>query len=631
MKSQYPMIPTLRTVRAREGFAILTFSMVLVSSLDGDVIDASLKVRLNFDAAPVGDVIADTSPAGGHPGTNSLATWAASESGRTGVMGFDGTAPSQITIAATPDLDSTVGTIAFWMKSPISPNPEAIIFDRRETPGSGGEVFYQATNGHVSNQAEADGRARANEQTTGASLTDDQWHHFAYVYDQSATGSATLFVDGLLEVTKANSLAWSWNPNQQIELGKSHDAYWSGYTGFLDDFRIYDRPLTSAEVANIVGLAPAPQIVLSASGQPADLTIIDKDTASFTVTATLLNGDPAQLSYQWQKDGVDIPNATSATYAFTATTADNSKKFRVRLTAPGAANVISNEVTLTVVPEVVLIYNFDSAPVGDVIVDSTPNAAKHDGVNVGATWVANEDGRTGVMAFDGTLPSQITIAPAPEFDVGRGTIAFWMKSPISPSPEAIIFDRRETPGSGGEVIYQAPDGHINNQAEAAGRARANEQTTAESLTDDQWHHFAYVYDQSATGSVTFYVDGVLAVTKTNSRAWSWNPAQQIELGKSHDAYWSGYTGSLDEFRMYNRVLSASEISQLAGSSALPVLNISVSGNTVTLSWSGSGFVLQENNTLRNPPGWTNVLNGSTSPVVVQISTTGVHFFRLSKP
>ena len=82
-----------------------------------------------------------------------------------------------------------------------------------------------------------------------------------------------------------------------------------------------------------------------------------------------------------------------------------------------------------------------------------------------------------------------------------------------------------------------------------------------------WHHFAYLYDQSATGSVTFYVDGVLAVTKTNSRAWSWNPAQQIELGKSHDAFWSGYTGSLDEFRIYNRVLSASEISQLAGSSA----------------------------------------------------------------
>ena len=78
----------------------------------------------------------------------------------------------------------------------------------------------------------------------------------------------------------------------------------------------------------------------------------------------------------------------------------------------------------------ILIYSFDSAPVGDVIVDSTPNAAKHDGVNVGATWVASEDGRTGVMGFDGTLPSQITIAPAPDLDLGRGTIAFWMKSPI---------------------------------------------------------------------------------------------------------------------------------------------------------------------------------------------------------
>ena len=83
MKSKHPTIPTLKTVRAREGLAILMFGLALGRPLEADVIDASLKVRLNFDAAPVGDVIADTSPAGGHPGTNSLATWAASESGRT--------------------------------------------------------------------------------------------------------------------------------------------------------------------------------------------------------------------------------------------------------------------------------------------------------------------------------------------------------------------------------------------------------------------------------------------------------------------------------------------------------------------------------------------------------------------
>jgi len=167
----------------------------------------------------------------------------------------------------------------------------------------------------------------------------------------------------------------------------------------------------------------------------------------------------------------------------------------------------------------------DAAPVNDQIVDSTTNAVKHPGVNVGATWVANEAGHNGVMSFDGTVPSQITIAPAPELNSALGTIAFWFKSALvtpDPNPCAILFDHREPPGSGGDVLYQSEGGQLNNQAEAAGRARANAQTTSADLTDGNWHHFAYVYDQSAAGSDSFYVDGALDTKSTNSQAWAWN-------------------------------------------------------------------------------------------------------------
>src|SRR5437868_485231 len=74
------------------------------TTLRADVIDDSLKVRFNFDAAPVNDVIVDTSPAAGHPGANNLANWVASEDGRTGVMHFDPAAPSQIVLPAATDL-----------------------------------------------------------------------------------------------------------------------------------------------------------------------------------------------------------------------------------------------------------------------------------------------------------------------------------------------------------------------------------------------------------------------------------------------------------------------------------------------------------------------------------------------
>src|SRR5258708_3035791 len=226
--------------------------------LVADVIDASLVLRFNFDAAPVGGVIADTSPAGGHPGANTSAAWAATEGTRTGVMSFDGTVPSQITVAPPAYFNSWVGAITFWMKSSLvtpSPNPYAIIFDRRETPGGGGDLLYQGPDGKLADQAEAASRAKANALTTAANVTDGKWHHIAYIYDQSASGSISLFVDGLLDVSGVNTRAWSWVQSQQIAIGTSPDTFWSGFTGFLDDFRIYKRALTAAEGANIAGFA----------------------------------------------------------------------------------------------------------------------------------------------------------------------------------------------------------------------------------------------------------------------------------------------------------------------------------------------------------------------------------------
>jgi hypothetical protein len=584
MTAKQRFFPSNTFARILFSLGLLALPLGMPFHLRADVIDASLKVRFNFDAAPVADAIADTSPAAGHPGANNSAQWAATEGGRNGVMNFDGTIPAQITVPAAADLNSNVGAITFWMESSLvtaNPNAYAIIFDRRS---QGGDVIYQEPAGHLANQAQQASGGGANSQTTTASLTDGKWHHIAYVYDQGPSGSLSFYVDGVLDVSGPNSLSWSWPPAQEIEIGASHDSFWSGYTGFLDDFRIYNRALTASEVANIAGLSATPQIVISASGQPQDQTVAVKDTPSFTVKATLLNGDPAQLHYQWQKDQVNIPNATSSTYSFPAAATDSGAKFRVQITAPGAATVTSAEATLMVVPESTLIYSFDAEPVGDVIVDSTPDSIKHDGLNVGATWQASEAGRNGVMNFDGTLPSQITIAPASELDSSRGTIAFWMKSDLvtpDPNPYAILFDRRETPGSGGDVIYQGPDGHLANQAEAVDRTGANAQSTTGNLTDGQWHHFAYLYDQSAGGSVSFYVDGVLNTTKVNARAWAWNPDQEIELGKSHDSFWSGFTGFLDEFRIYNRVLSASEIAQLAGLGPQPQIVISRQPESLT--------------------------------------------------
>ena len=50
--------------------------------------------------------------------------------------------------------------------------------------------------------------------------------------------------------------------------------------------------------------------------------------------------------------------------------------------------------------------------------------------------------------------------------------------------------------------------------------------------------------------------------------WSWPAGQPIEIGVSHDGYWKKLNGQMDDFRIYNRVLTDSEISSIYTSDAL---------------------------------------------------------------
>ena len=78
--------------------------------------------------------------------------------------------------------------------------------------------------------------------------------------------------------------------------------------------------------------------------QPADLTVTAGQPASFTVAAT----GTAPLAYQWQRNGVDIAEATGTTYSIVTTVlGDSGAVFRAVVTN-AAGSATSNNATLTV-------------------------------------------------------------------------------------------------------------------------------------------------------------------------------------------------------------------------------------------------------------------------------------------
>jgi hypothetical protein len=210
---------------------------------------------------------------------------------------------------------------------------------------------------------------------------------------------------------------------------------------------------------------------------------------------------------------------------------------------------------------------------GGIIQDTKPAGTPHDGFNSGATWLASSGPdatfpapitRTGVEQFSAAVGSQITVPPNPDFDSTTGTICFWMRAnaPVpGPGEEAaIIFDRRT---DNGIVITLSDGGAIFVQS-----AGATSSATAGYLPDNNWHFVAVTYQQVVDGQIQIFVDGTLTGLGINTAAWSWPTGQQIELGRSHDGYWKRYDGQLDDFRIYNRILTDTELGQIYSSDAL---------------------------------------------------------------
>jgi fibronectin type 3 domain-containing protein/regulation of enolase protein 1 (concanavalin A-like superfamily) len=210
----------------------------------------------------------------------------------------------------------------------------------------------------------------------------------------------------------------------------------------------------------------------------------------------------------------------------------------------------------------------------------------------GGTWVAGQSNN----ALNLSGASQYVTLPAGIVSkLGDFTISAWVK-PTSLDTWARVFDFGS--GTATTMMLTTKNGSNGKPRFAIKISNSAEQQIdgANPLPTGVWTHIAVTLSGS-TG--TLYVNGM--ASGSNS-AMSFKPSgmgstTQNYLGKSqyNDPY---FNGTIDDFRIYTRALSAGEISLLAGGSLPAPQNVAAApGNAqITLSWSAvngaTGYTIQ---------------------------------------
>lgn len=154
---------------------------------------------------------------------------------------------------------NTPRTVALWTKVMSYPGDTYLMSYGVDGPTNAFYAIVTANAGYV-----AVGRSGGGSSPTWKLPSTNTWHHIAITYD--GTTNVSLYSDGTYQ-GKASRRYGTWLTGSFF-IGRYVAGFPPTFKGAIDDVRIYDRALSSAEVASLYNYKPQPTLALMKAVKP---------------------------------------------------------------------------------------------------------------------------------------------------------------------------------------------------------------------------------------------------------------------------------------------------------------------------------------------------------------------------
>ncbi|MFE9443539.1 family 43 glycosylhydrolase [Streptomyces sp. NPDC006602] len=319
-------------------------------------------------------------------------------------------------------------------------------------------------------------------------------------------------------------------------------------------------PVTQAEYDRLLRAYQPDQLVESVEDVSVKTRVGDAPVLPATVIAEYADGVKRPVAVTWQ----DVPAsqyAQAGTFTVTGSLPD------------GAVLPVRAEVTVStdgpdVPADLVLHYGFDETG-GNIARDSSGHGYHGTYVRTPA-FGTGVDGGSFKMSGDSTTSPYVKIPNGVLKNADSVTVSTYAKWKggdnfqwlfgLGPNSDRYIF---ATPSNGGSSLYSA--------ITKASWSAESKLTAGSQLTPGQWRHVTVTLDGS-TGTMVLYVDGIEAARATGVTT---KPSELYDAAKDYSGYigrslYSAdpyFGGEVDDFRIYDRALSATDVMELSGNTA----------------------------------------------------------------